>query len=105
MNQQHAIPRNGVPIRLSSERWQHIIEEHAELTGLREQVLQAITEAERVFSGAGGELLAMHLMEPGKAIVAVYRDIDSNDGFIITAFVTRRLESFERREQVWPPPA
>lgn len=37
-----AMPRAGVPIRLTAERWAHIVEEHAELAGLREEALQTI---------------------------------------------------------------
>ena len=32
-----ATSRGGVPIRLTSERWAHIVEEHCELAGLREE--------------------------------------------------------------------
>ena len=95
--------RNGVPIRLTDERWQHIIEEHAELADLREEIMEAVSSAERVMSGTGGELLAVRMMEPGKALVVVYREAGVDDGFIITAFVTRRLASLERRERIWPP--
>jgi hypothetical protein len=106
MTQQQAISRHGVPIRLTVERWQHIIEEHAELAGLRQELLEAASRAERVLSGLGGELLAVRTMEPGKALVVVYyRAISADDGFIITAFITRRLKSLERREQKWPPSA
>jgi hypothetical protein len=31
----------------------------------------------------------------------VYREL-GKDGFVITAFSTRRLRSFEKRKQVWP---
>jgi hypothetical protein len=47
------------------------------------------------------ELAAVREIEEGKWLVAVYREI-GEDGFIITAFLTRRARWFERREQVWP---
>ena len=105
MIQQHAISRHGVPIRLTSERWQHIIEEHAEIASLHQEVLDTLREAERVLRGTDGELFAVRTMEPGKALVVVYREIGTDDGFVITAFVTRRLKSLERREKIWPPSA
>jgi len=37
----------------------------------------------------------------GKHLVVVYRE-SGNDGFIITAFLTRKLSSLERRKQIWP---
>ena len=103
MSEDTALSRNGVPIRLPDERWQHIIEEHAELDGMRDVVLQAVADAERVLGGSSGELFAVRTIEPGKVIVAVYREVDANDGFVITAFITRRLRSLDRRIQIWPP--
>jgi hypothetical protein len=40
-------------------------------------------------------------MEEGKHLVVVYRE-GIEDGFIITAFVTRRVRSLVKRRQVWP---
>jgi hypothetical protein len=105
MSQQFAVSRNGVPIRLPDERWQHIIEEHAELTELYDQVLLTVSAAERVLDGTAGELLAVRTIEVGKALVVVYREVDATDGFIITAFLTRRLPSLDNRTQLWPPQA
>jgi hypothetical protein len=39
-----ATSKNGLPIRLTDERWVHITEEHAELAGFRHEVLEAIGE-------------------------------------------------------------
>ena len=36
------LSKNGVPIRLTDERWTHITEEHCELAGLRLEVLETI---------------------------------------------------------------
>ena len=98
-----ATSRSGVPIRLTAERWTHIVEEHCELAGLREEALQAIEEPERVLSGGAGELLAVRSVEIGKALVVVYHEVSKADGFVITAFLTRRLAQLDRRTQVWPP--
>jgi hypothetical protein len=103
MSQNQAISRNGVTIRLTDERWQHIIEEHAELAQFREEVLRTIDGADRVLVGTAGELLAVRIIEAGKAIVVVYRETNLDDGFVITAFLTRRLNSLDKRAQLWPP--
>jgi hypothetical protein len=66
-----ATSRGGVPIRLPAERWDHIVEEHAELAGLQQEVLQTIAAAERVLLGKAGELFAVREIEPGKALVVV----------------------------------
>jgi len=95
------VSKNGVPIRLTDERWVHITEEHAELAGYRLEVLEAIAEPERIVAGGGGELLAVRRQENGKLLVVVYREL-ARDGFVITAFLTRRVASLERRKQLWP---
>jgi hypothetical protein len=99
----HLIARsvNGVPVRLTDERWVHITEEHCELAGLRPDVLETVAHPEWVVAGGAGELLALREMEAGKWLVAVYREI-GDDGFVITAFLTRRKAALERRKQLWP---
>jgi hypothetical protein len=93
--------KNEVSIRLTDERWTHITEEHAELAGMRLDVLETVSQPERVLAGGEGELLAVRELEVGKVLVVVYRELDE-DGFIITAFITRRVGSLDRRKQLWP---
>jgi hypothetical protein len=93
--------KHGASIRLTDERWAHVTEEHAELGGMRLEVLETIAQPGRIFAGGGGELLAVREIERGKWLVAVYREA-GHDGFIITAFITRRTRALSRRTQVWP---
>ncbi|HXV78507.1 MAG TPA: hypothetical protein VEG60_01380 [Candidatus Binatia bacterium] len=93
--------KNGKVIRLTDERWVHIIEEHTELAGIRLEVLEAVAEPRRILEGGEGELLAVRELEIGKSLVVVYRELEA-DGFVITAFVTRRTASLDRRKQLWP---
>ena len=95
------VSKNGVSIRLTDERWTHITEEHCELAGLRAEVLETVVRPERILLGGDGELIAVRELEQGKHIVVVYRE-GVDDGFIITAFVTRRARSLSKRRQVWP---
>lgn len=96
-----AVSRNGIPIRLPDERWQHIMEEHAEVADLQGSILLAVAEPERILEGGDGELLAVKTIDTGKWIVVVYRELEQ-DGFIITAFMTRRERSLQKRKQLWP---
>lgn len=95
--------QNGVTIRLTDERWAHITEEHCELAGMRLEVLESVARPSRIYEGNDGELLAARETEVGKFLVAVYREVGA-DGFIITAFLTRRIKSLERRKLLWSPP-
>jgi hypothetical protein len=93
--------KNAKIIRLTDERWTHITEEHNELAGRRLEVLDAIRAPDRILLGNKGELLSVKEVEPGKDIVVIYREMEI-DGFVITAFLTRRRKSFDRRTQLWP---
>ncbi len=94
--------KNGIAIRLPDERWIHIVTEHAELVELRDQVLKAVENPERILAGNAGELFAVREFESGKWIVVVYRE-SGDDGFIITAFLTRRGRSLDKRQVLWQP--
>jgi hypothetical protein len=95
------ISKDRVIIRLTDERWSHISEEHNELAGMRLEVLETIANPVRILAGNAGEKLAIREIEPAKFMVAVYRETGP-DGFIITAFITRRVNSFNKRNQLWP---
>ena len=93
---------NGVPIRLPEERWVHNTEEHCELAGYFYEVLETVVEPVAVFEGSAGEFLAVRPVDEGMSLVVVYREVGTDDGFIITAFLTKRLRRLERRAKVWP---
>ena len=92
---------NGINVRLTDERWAHIVEEHGELNGLRAEVLQTVKQPERILAGNEGEFLAVREMAQGKYIIVVYREL-KDDGFVITAFLTRRVRTLAKRKQIWP---
>ena len=95
--------RNGVPIRLTEERWQHIVYHHREMNGQHMRVLETVAEPETIQQGDLGELLAVRF-DPetpltSKFLVVACREVSPNDGFILTAYLTRHLSA--RRTVVW----
>ncbi|MDX2240162.1 MAG: hypothetical protein NW224_05715 [Leptolyngbyaceae cyanobacterium bins.302] len=96
-----ALSQNGVAIRLPEERWTHIIDRHSVLIDKKQLVLDTITQPERILAGNEGALMAVREFEPGRWLVVVYRE-EVDDGFIITAFPTRRIHSLNRRQQLCP---
>lgn len=92
---------NGITIRLPDERWQHIIQRHANLTDQQALLLQTISAPTRILQGNEDALMAIREIDPGKWLVVVYKE-DNTDGFVITAFSTRRINSLNRRQQIWP---
>ena len=102
----HALPAtvnsvNGMIIRLTAERWAHILEEHPELTELKPDVLEAVRNPDRVVVGNADEILAIKKHKPGKWLVVVYKELNG-DGFIITAFSTSKTAWLSRKRQLWP---
>lgn len=59
------------------------------LAGLRLEIMETVAKPTEIFAGNQGELLAVREVEPGKYLVAMYLE-SQHDGFIITAFLTRR---------------
>lgn len=89
--------QNGVPVRLTAERWQHITHRHPEMAEKREGVLETLAEPQLIQQGDYGELLAIRFYAEtpltSKYLVVVYRELDQNDGFILTAYFTSHLSN------------
>ncbi len=70
---------------------------------LQNEVMQTIAEPEMVQRGDYGELLAIRRFAQtplsSKFVVVVYREVSESEGFVITAYLTRRPSS--RRETLW----
>lgn len=54
-----AFSKNGVPIRLTDERWFHIVENHDDLAGYYDEVLQTIEDPDVILRGHAGALIAV----------------------------------------------
>ena len=94
----HARSRRGVPIRLTGERWLHIVENHDDLAGHYDDVLHAVENPDLILQGDEGALVAARMVAPRRHLAVVYRELTREDGFVVTAYFTRRLS---RRTVVW----
>jgi len=94
--------KNDVAIRLPEGRWFHITEEHSEMAGYYFEVLETVEQPEAIYEGKAGECLAVKEVGIDKYIVVIYREASKTDGFVITAFLTKRKSQFERRQKLWP---
>ncbi len=94
---------NGVPVRLSEERWRHIVDRHPEMGNLREEVLETLAGPDMIQKGDFGELLALKLYPETplseKFLAVAYREVSAEDGFVLTTYLTRRPSG--RRETLW----
>jgi hypothetical protein len=96
---------NGVTIRQTDERWQHIVSGHPEMASEPEHVLLTVEEPDLVLAGDFGELLAIRHWPVttlgSKFVVVAYREVDHDDGFIVTAYLARRPS--RSRRVLWKP--
>ena len=93
--------KNDVSVRLTDERWTHIVEEHSEMAGLRLDVLETVANPTMIVEGRYGALMAIREISKGKYLVVIYREI-GNDGFVITSFMTRQKRFLTSRRKIWP---
>jgi hypothetical protein len=95
-----ASAKSGLTIRLTEERWQHITAGHPELFCLQAEIVQTIENPDKILKGNDGELLAIKIIKDNKYLVTIYKE-EQEDGFVITAYLTRRINSLNKRKEVW----
>ncbi|MDZ7305381.1 MAG: hypothetical protein ONB44_24940 [candidate division KSB1 bacterium] len=93
-----ALSIDGVPIRLTFERWFHIVENHDDLAGYYDEVLEAIEKPDMVLRGYRGSFIAARSYGHRRYLMVVYRQSSKNDGFIITAYFTSKID---RKKVIW----
>jgi len=93
-----AISRNKVPIRLTEERWFHIVENHDDLAGHYDDVLDTVENPDCILRGYGGALIALKGVAPRRYLAVIYKELSRDDGFVITAYFTSRIT---RRIIIW----
>lgn len=91
---------NNIPIRLTNERWIHIVENHDDLAGYFDDVLLTVESPDYVIKGYQEALIALKQKEEGKFLAVVYKEIGRSDGFIITAYLTSKI-TLEREVILW----
>ena len=87
-------------IRLPDERWLHIVEGHPEMAGHLHDVLLAVAVPDLLIQGGADEILAIVYSRTDKLLVVAYKEMDI-EGFIITAFFTKRPEQLLKRKILW----
>lgn len=93
---------NNIPVHLTDERWIHIVENHNEVAGYYDKVLEAVANPKWIVQGYHDELWAILKINENKVLLVVYKEIKSeNDGFIITAFFTSQIKKLKRRKIIW----
>jgi hypothetical protein len=93
-----AFSHNEVPIRLTEERWFHIVENHDDLAGHYDNVLNTVEDPDFILRGTGGALIAVKGVARKRYLAVIYKEVSRKDGFVITAYFTSQIS---RRSILW----
>lgn len=93
-----ALSVEGIPIRLTTERWFHIVENHDDMASYYDDVLETIENPDIVVHGYRGSLIAARGYGRGRYLAVVYKEMSAEDGFVITAYFTSKID---RKKAVW----
>ena len=94
----YAYSVDGVPVRLSYERWYHVVENHDELASLFHDVLDTVERPTVIVRGSHGALKAARNLGKRTWLVVIYKELTKKDGFVITAYM---LSSKPKGEVIW----
>lgn len=105
VNDQIVISKNGIPIRLTLERWAHIIESHDYMAGNQDLVLETVESPDYIIKGEKDEIIVVKHYDKTsiseKYLVVIYKE-SQKDGFVITSFMTTNKERLLKKEVLWP---
>ena len=97
----YAISKNKIKIRLTEERWFHIVESHDYMSGLSDTVLEAISKPDEIIAGDEGETIISKRFN-NKNLIVIYREANNEDSFVITSFLTSEIDRIRKeRKVIW----
>lgn len=98
------VSKNAVEIRLTAERWAHIVEAHDYMAGNQDLVFETIEEPAVIVRGEKEEMIALRHYEKTsistKTMVVIYKE-HADSGFVITAFMTSSPGKIQRKGVLW----
>lgn len=89
---------NSVPIRLTEERWDHIIDRRPYMVSYYDEVLDTVEDPGFISVGTGGALIAISSLGKKRFLHVFYKEVSEFDGFIITAYLD---DSYKRSKIIW----
>ena len=90
---------NNVTVRLTEERWEHIVGCPPYMTRYYEEMIDAVDDPEYILPGHKGSLIAVVALRKKTILHVMYRELSKADGFIITAYTKT---SFDKKKAIWP---
>src|SRR5882724_6299195 len=83
---------NGVPIRLTDERWEHILDSHPEVASFRESLLDAVENPDYILISRRGALAAVVVLGRKAFLHVFYVEKGRHDGFVLSAWMKERMD-------------
>lgn len=95
--------KSNIPIRITKERWDHVFLGHPEMKNYAKEILETLSNPNFIFEGGSFEKIAVkdYLNELGKFIVVVYKEVNEEDGFLVTSFLISKLSRLEKKKLIW----
>ena len=90
---------NGVPIRMTAERWFHITLSHDDLNKYYEKILETVENPDCILAGYGGTYIAVRGMGKKRYLCVIYKELAPEDGFIVSSYFTSQVDLSKR---IWP---
>jgi len=90
---------NNIPVRLTDERWEHILHEHAEFAyNDSNMILEAVEDPEYILPGRRGSCVAVVVLGRGSYLHVFCKEVSAKDGFIITAGIRPKMD---KKKIIW----
>ncbi len=90
---------NGVPIRLTDERWyDHIVTQRPYMSSYYDAVLDTVEDPEYILPGYRGAKIAIAVLGKRTILHVVYVEVSRSDGFINSAYVK---PTFNKKSAIW----
>ena len=89
---------NGVPVRLTDERWEHILDSHPEMASYRETILDALENPDYILTSRRGALAAVVVLGRRAFLHVFYVEKSRHDGFVLSAYLE---EEMDKAKIVW----
>ena len=97
--------KNNVHIRLTSERWDHIITSHVDMNNNMDLLVKTIEDPDMILKGVSDELRAVKFFQQThlgmKYLMVAYKELSNEEGFIITAYKTSKIDKIVKRGVIW----
>ena len=97
--------QNGVPIRLTKERWNHITTSHLDMENNQEAAIETTQNPDMMLRGIADEMRAVRFFPKThlgpKHVVVAYKEVSPWDGFVLTAYKTSKVDKIMKRGVIW----